>query len=427
MFQKKLKIIAMFVSISSLYASPTIDTLFDALHKNPSVKENKLKIQQIEELYEQKKALLYPRVYGFASYDIYSTPMNITPLVPTESAKIGSTTGTYPFSKNFKKIGVSASVSLYDKSLFSLLKSIEKNIQSVMIKSKLDIIAKEGMVVEFNALLNFYEKLLFSLHSKQKSLLVTKEKIEVGMQNGKNAPADRLKLQSALSNTSIVIEDIESKIESIKNTLFSLTQIELSSSVAMRLTHEIKVNDIIMIALYKEDVASKEYLLEQAKDQYYPKLYLEMNALRGYGESYNNGEDFDRDFASLSLKLTIPLYDKTISSNIQNSKIETLIAKNTLEKKKLELSSQAKTFEAQLISLNKKNLEFNNLIDSNGKLLDTAKVALDNGKISIEEYLRYEDAVFEAIANSEQNRFNIWKIQTQLALMYGVKLSQIIE
>ena len=423
----KKKLLTLFFLVGSLSADVSMQKLFEALHTNPSLKEYELELEKIHSLYEEKESLLYPKAYTFASYDIYSTPMNVTPLVPTEMAQINANAGGYPFSKNLAKVGAKLSMPLYDGSLFRTLEMMEKNIQSSSIKLRLASIAKEGSLVEFNAALSFYESLLEYLESKKNSIALTKEKIDAGVQNGRYAPAEALKLQSTLSTISNNLSDAKAKKASLINALYSLTQTPITKSVSMELQGAIAEESIAMLAFYEKELETKEDEIAVATNRLYPKLSLEMSAMRGYGESYNNGENFDRDIASLGLQLSMPLYDKSVFAARESAQINKNIAKNSLQKASLELEAEAKTAQSDLVALKEQQKELQSLKNANDKLLEIAKVAYESGRMSTEEYLRYEEALFEARFKEAEVTLKRWRKTTQIALLYGVSLSGIIK
>lgn len=423
----KKKILTFLLLTSSLFADPSMQELFEALHTNPSFKEYDLEREKFQALYDEKESLLYPKAYVFASYDIYSTPMNITPLLPTEMAQINAQGGGFPFSKNLAKVGAKLSMPLYDSSLWRTLEMMDKNLQSATIKLQLASIAKEGSLVEFNAALSFYESLLSYLESKKASISFTKEKVDAGVQNGRYAPAEALKLQSALSAIANALSDAKAKKASLINALYTLTQIPLDQSVEMELQSAIAQEPIAMLAFYENELEAKESEIALNHNRLYPKLSLEMGAMRGYGESYNNGENFERGVASLSLQLTMPLYDQSIFEAKQRAQIGKNIAANALEKASLELQMQAKTLQSDLASLQEQSKELQILKESNEKLLEIAKAAYESGRMSTEEYLRYEEALFEAHFKEAQTRLETWRKNAQLALLHGVTLSSIIK
>lgn len=423
----KKKILLLLFLFNSLNADPSMHELFEALHTNPSFKEYGLELEKIHSFYEEKESLLYPKLYGFAAYELYSSPMNIIPLLPTDAAQIGASGGGYPFSKNLEKIGAKLSMPLYDGSLLSMLDMMQKNLQSATIQLHLASIAKEGSLVEFNAALSFYESLLNYLESKRASIALTKKKVDAGVQNGRYAPAEALKLQSTLSTIANALSDAKAKRDALINALYTLTQMSINQSVSMQLQVPIDQEKIAMVEFYQKELEAKESEVAMTTNRLYPKLSLEMGAMRGYGESYNSGENFNRDTASISLQLTMPLYDQTILEARQSAKIGKNIASNALHKASLELQAQARTLQSDLASLQAQKIELQSLKQANKKLLKIAKVAYDNGRMSTEEYLRYEEALFEAQQKEAQITLESWKKNAQIALLHGVELSTVIK
>ena len=61
------------------------------------------------------------------------------------------------------------------------------------------------------------------------------------------------------------------------------------------------------------------------------------------------------------------------------------------------------------------------------RLLKIAKVSLENEESTLEEYLRYEDALANAKANLYSFRAKKWQDIAQLAVIYGNDLRRIVK
>ena len=65
-------------------------------------------------------------------------------------------------------------------------------------------------------------------------------------------------------------------------------------------------------------------------------------------------------------------------------------------------------------------------IENKKELLKIAKINFDSGRLSTEEYLRYEDAVVAQEANLYKTEATQWQTQMQLAVIYANNIEEIV-
>lgn len=415
--------------VSSLYAQPTIGELFLALKKSPTGLEDILKTKEAKEALYQKDALLLPKVYGFAAYEHFSNPVNIRPLTPTETMSLIATPGsTMPFSQNLQKIGLKFSMPLINTALYAVIDEAKTNAKSAKAKESLALISKEALLVSYNMSLRFYERLEDALESQKNSISQTSKRIEVGVKNGRYALSDSLKLKSIISQIDIALSDTKAKKESAAQSIYALTGQNIVNSIPLSLKKNINDGSLEASLLpFKLDLEAKRHAHNATLREFYPTLSLDGSVLRGYGEAYNSGSNFQKDYGIIGAYLNIPLFDASVWQNHQKTKVVELISKNNLEKVSLELEAKAKTLQTSQEELTKELSVAKDLIEANEKLLEIAKVSYKNGRMSVEEYLRYEDALFNSKASLAAIESGLWNARVQLALLYGVELSNIVE
>jgi len=423
-----------FVSIflfSTLFANPpaTIEDLFVALKKSPTTLEDILKEKDAYKAMAQKEALLFPKIYGFASYEHYSNPVNVRPLTPTETMSLITTPGsTMPFSQNLQKFGARFSMPLVNTGLYAAINEAKTNVKSAEAKKNLEFISKEALLLSYDMNLKFYETLEEALISQEKSISKTSERIELGAKNGRYATSDSLKLKSIISQIDIALSDTKAKKESVIQSIYAVTGLNIANSVPLRLKKNINDESLEASLLpYKLDLKAKEYSYSASVREFYPTLSMEGSVFRGYGDAYNNDVRFQRDNGVLGVYLNVPLFDASVWQKSQKSRIAELISKNNLEKASLELEAKAKSLKSFEDELAKEIKTAQELIEANEKLLEIAKVSYKNGRMSVEEYLRYEDALFNSKASVAGIESGLWNTRGQLALIYGVELSNIVE
>ncbi|MBD3795610.1 MAG: TolC family protein [Epsilonproteobacteria bacterium] len=420
-----------FIIISGVTVSlfgANIYELFDAIGKNPSGIEEELKKQKIEISKNSLEANYYPKIEFFGSVEKYNTPMNITPLTPTESTSIMGGDKTLPFSKDLQKIGLNLQMSLFNPELDSLSEALDKAVVATKEKVKMSMIQKESTIVNANANLAYLESLENFLRAKKSSLQQTKIKIDEGVSSGKIAQAEQLKLENILNLIEISLYEVTiSKIKQM-NFIEAVTKIKIDKSISIQLQNkpiEGKVDESLKGLAYTIEATNTN--IQAAQKSFYPKVFLQGTLLRGYGESYYNNDTFYRDVASIGLKVVIPLYDKTKGSAIEEKKVEHLQAQNSYQKALQELLAQENTLSKELAILEQSIKLLENNVENSQKLQRIAKVSYEEGRMNIEEYLRYEEELLKAQSDLAKARLKKWQNITSLALVYGIDLKEIVE
>jgi len=91
-----------------------------------------------------------------------------------------------------------------------------------------------------------------------------------------------------------------------------------------------------------------------------------------------------------------------------------------------ELKIKAKGMRRQLrflqhsLSLHQRN------ITNQKKLVEIARRSYDEGRMTLEEYLRYIDALYDAKAELYKSKAAYWQTLAQLAFLYGNDLGRIV-
>lgn len=411
-----------------LQADTSIEELFRAIKKAPTGVEEQLKLMEANAILESKKSSLYPKIYGFASYEQYSSPANLAPLLPTETANITQSGGGFPFSKNLQKAGIKAIMPIFNSSLYATIDEAKANTQSIEMKMKLNIISKEALLIELNENLAFLEQLELALIVKKRSILKTKERISVGVKNGRYALAEELKLSSVLSQIEVALNDAIAKKSSIINDIHALTGVTLKKSVRLSLKNELYEDNIEASLLpLQKNLEAKDFALKAAKREFLPTINIEGSVFRGQGDSYDNGENFQKNYGVIGAYLTIPIFDNSIFADNEKAMVAKLQAQNILDKNRMELTARVETLKSNEDAYKKEIKEISSLIESNKKLLEIAKVAYKNGRLSVEEYLRYEDALFDSFAQNALIEASLWKTRATRAALSGIELSKVVE
>lgn len=418
-------ILAIFLSVDA--SAVTISQLFQALKKQPITKIDTLITKSAEISKQKVNANFYPKIYGLASYEHFSSPTNLRPTAPTESSSIMAQHGALPFSRNIRKIGVKFSMPVFVYSLFSLSKKAQMMHKSAKEKARIKLLQNEAMIVSINANLRYLENLTLALEAKKKSLQAALKSIEIGVKNGRIPEIQAIKIDENINQIDIQRQAVESNIANLKSLMENLTSIKLEKSVDMQQTSNLNESEIYALKPIKSFTKAQKYALESEKRKRYPSITLKSQIFRNFGKGYNNNESVIRNYGSVGIYLSMPIFDKTINTDIQKAEVEYKKSKSTLEQTKLELLSESYALNKELDIVNKSIKIALKSVQNQKQLLRYAKVAFKNQRMTEEEYLRYEDALFRAKANLFNLHYKKWNIFSKLAVIYGNNLEEMVK
>ena len=92
-----------------------------------------------------------------------------------------------------------------------------------------------------------------------------------------------------------------------------------------------------------------------------------------------------------------------------------------------ELKAEADMLEGSLPLLDNSYKLYTQSVADKQKLLDIAKVSYESGRISTEEYLRYEDALVAKKAELYKVEATKWQTLMQLAVIYGNNIEEMVK
>jgi len=207
----------------------------------------------------------------------------------------------------------------------------------------------------------------------------------------------------------------------------TLTGIALKYPVPLRQKHGVRKGEIFALAPLEKRVEASQTGIKAAKEGYYPSVSIKGSYTHSQADAYNNDKSIDTDFGSLGLYLSMPLYDRSKSTAVEEAKLTYLKEKTKLEDTRQALTVKGKELSRE-IGLLKRALRLarKSVRDQRG-LLKVAKVSLQEGVITQEEYLRYEDALANAKAQVAKIEAQKWQDIAQLAVIYGNDLKGIVK
>ncbi len=424
---RMLSIVILVIVIGFNANALTMRDLFNALKKQPVTTVDKLVLK--ESIYAQKGALsqFYPKVYGLGSYEQFNSPTSLRPVTPTESAHITKTNGAFPFSQTISQLGIRVDMPLFVYPLFSLAKKAQAMRKSAKEKLKLNILRNEAVLVSLNAKLQYLEKLKEAMEKRKKSLKVQLESINVGVKSGRTPEIEALKIENKINQIDIDLNSIETSKSSVIAGIKTLTSLNIKHSVSMKQTKGLTEKEFFSTKPLEYVIKAKRYAVSATKAKLYPSFYLEGIMTRRFGTSYNTDDSVIRNYGHIGVYMQIPIFNKTIYTDIQKAKSDYLKSKFQLSQLNIELQSDSESLNRELKIIQNSIVMAKRSVENQRNLLKYAKVAFDTSRMTEEEYLRYEDELL----SSEAYLFNLktkkWEVTSKLAVIYGNDLEGIVK
>lgn len=414
--------------VTSLHAT-TINDLFDTLKKQPTTKLDSLSTQMAHISKDKVDSGYYPKINMFASYTHYNTASSLKPLDPITTGKLTAANEPIPFSKTIQKVGLKLSMPIFIKELKTLSKKAKFLAKSAKLKQEINFYQNEAIILGANASLEYLDNLLVALHSTQKSLQKTKHDITISVNSGRMAGIELDKINEKLNQIDIAINDVKINRLNLISKIEQFTTITLDHFLPMSLVSLPSSDTILLLEPLKNSIdASLNDLKATKEKKYFPKVVFNALYTKNYAQdNVQDDRDLEENYGYYEVALSMPLYDKTQSTDIELKKIELLKSKLRLSKTTIEINSQIKALKDELRLLKKsKKLNKHNIANKKS-LLKYAKVSFDEGRMTQEDYLRYEDDLLNAKSAYFKIVSQIWQDIGKLAVMYGVDLKRIVK
>ncbi len=425
----KIKYLFSAILLASSLQATTINELFNSLQKQPISKIDTL-ISKSANMSQQKiYSSYYPKADIFASYTHYNTPYSLKPLDPIETAQLTSNNEPIPFSKSIQKVGIRISIPIFMKELSSLSEKAKYLTKNAKLKKKINFFQNEAIILGLNASLEYLDNLLVALSSTQQSLLKTKHDITISVNSGRVAGIELDKINEKLNQIDIAINNVKIEQTNVISKIEQFTNITIEHSVPLVLLKNPISNYLILLEPLKNSIdASLSDLKATKEKKYFPKIILNGLYTKNYAkDNIQDDRNIEEDFGYYEIVLSIPLYNKTQSTDIQLKKIALMKSKMKLNKTSVELKSQIKALKKELTLLKRsKELNQKNILNKKN-LLKYAKVSFDEGRMTQEDYLRYEDELLNAKSDYFKIVSQVWQDIGKLAVIYGIDLKEIVK
>ena len=404
----------------------TITNLFDAIKNTPDYKLDKIMVNEMKIDKDSIQSLLYPKITLTGSMEHFNRYNSMAPLTPIQSAEITKTGDSIPFSKNINKLGFSISMPIFIKEIYDNKKKMEVLLKASKISSNIEILKKDALIVIYVSKLNYLFSLKKALLNQKTSIQKSYDSLSVGVKVGRIPEFKLLRLKDSLNQIKIKISNINQNIDEIKSSIYKLTLLNIDKPIKFS-SLEINKGEFISIKPIQLQLKASEYDIKSKKDSFYPKVNLKLQGNKSFGDAYNTNENIEENFASAGIYVSWDIFNKKSNSSIQKSKIEYLKESYKLAKLKKDLESEIVKIDSSLKEVNKQIGFIKESIKLKKELLKGAKVAFKLNRMSVDEYLKYEDDLTTAYANladliATKNQFKANK-----ALIYGENFKRIFK
>lgn len=424
-----MKKILLAFSIPYILSAHTIPELFEALKNHSQTKSDTMIVKKAEIASSQVTSQLYPTINLFGSYNNYATPTNLRPFTPNEIKPMLATgsTSAQPYSYNIYKTGANFSMPIFVKSIYTTAEKAQALQKSAMAKKKINLLKNEAIIVGSNANLLYLEELKKSLQAKKISLQETQKTLKIKVDNGRSSASSLYKIDDAINQIDIAINGIEIQNKKLISSIQTLTNIKLQKPIAMQGVDTLDKSELGSLKPLQEKIKASRLELKSQKEKLYPSVMAHGSYAFSFADAYNNGESVNEEYGDIGVTINLPLLAMGQYESIQKAHIELQSDQVALEKLRDELSSQADMLQSSMPLLDNSIILSNKSIESKQKLLNIAKVSYKSGRLTVEEYLRYEDEVVDAQAKLYQAQAQKWQTLMELAVIYANNIEEMIK
>ena len=422
------KIFLSLVALPLVMYAHTLAELFDALKMHSQTKADEVTVQKSEVQKELVYANLYPKVNLFGSYDNYSSPTNMKPIAPLSIQEMFANPNTpQPYSYNIYKAGANFSMPIFVKSLYTTAQKAKAMQKSAKAKKEINLLKNEALIVGTNANLLYLDALLQALHAKKMSLLETQKTTQIKVNNGRVPASALYKINDALNQIDIAKNDIHLQNKKLVSTIQTLTGIVLDAPVAMEQQSSFSKGAMKALEPLVEKVRADRLGIKAQKEKLYPTLTAHGSYAFSTAKAYNNGDNANEQYGEIGVVVNIPLFAMESYADIKLAEVELHSSEIALQKLSDELNSEAKMLEESLPLLDNSLRLYEQSVENKKRLLQIAKVSYSSGRLSTEEYLRYEDDVVSEKANVYKTEATKWQTLMQLAVIYANNIEEMIK
>ncbi|MFH0782551.1 MAG: TolC family protein [Pseudomonadota bacterium] len=406
-------------------AELNITTLLEAAGKRPDMQSSQLAVETTAIQLEQARAELYPKLSAFGNYERYNSPTNLRPMPPTEvNVAAGD---SLPFSKEIKRYGLKVEMPLFVKGLYTLANKVKQLQQGSKIGHELKLLTRQAEVVSIDASLAYVTDLNAAIAARLESLQKTRDDLQMAVDNGRVPESELLRLDTTINTLQKQQNDLQIQKLTLVNQLKQLTGLEIENFVSLTQQRPVVDGEFLRQKQQQANVAVAEQEVQRTEDQYYPTVKLVGAMTENYGTAYNTDDSINRSYNYLGINISLPLFDRTLSTATDFARMQLHREQQQLAQVRIDVATEADTLHRQLPLLERSQSLALKSFDNSRKVLEIARVAYRNGRITTEEYLRNETEVLDAEAALHQTNRDRWQVICRQAVLFGDDLTGVVQ
>lgn len=406
----------------------TISSLFDSLKTHPQAIADSIDMMKALTGKRMANGMLFPKIDAFGTYDYSTSPTGMLPVAPNELlAMVKDQSVAQPFSQNIMRVGASASMPIFVKSIYTMASKAKTMYKAAEAKRYINLLKNEAMIVGLNANLKFMNGMIAALDKKKQSILKTQDIIVIKVNNDRAPKSALLKINNALNQIDLAKSGIElNKAEAIR-LIQSLTGVYLEKEVEMTQTGTYLAGELKALDPLRYKVEAERLGMRAEREKLYPMLIARGNYNHSMASAYNNGGDVNKDYTTVGLVLKVPIFEKSQYSKVKMKKIDMWSLQNDLAQKELELSSQANQLQLSLTIIENQITLYKQSIKDKEELLKISETAYKSGRMTIEDYLKYEDDLVLEQSKYYKAEADKWQTLMKLSVIYGNNIENIVK
>lgn len=406
----------------------SVQELFEALKTHPQTKGDVLASEKATTGKQLAFSNLFPTITAYTSFDNYSVPAAMLPVTPNGSSyMVQNQEIPQPFSDQIFRAGVSISMPVFIKSIYTTASKAKHLQKSAQAKQQLNLLQNEAIIVSSNANLLYLDALAKALESKKQSLLKTKEIINVKVENGRASGSSLLIINNGIHQVEATKNEIAINREQAISAIESLTGIRVNNAIQMLETSTFKSDSIKSLEPLQQKVLADKLAFRAEKEKLLPSIVLRGNYNYSAANAYNNDVSINTDFSTIGLVVSMPIFNKNQYTQIKKSKLTYNATVNELEKLELSLKSQAIQLKNSLQLLYRSEELYQQNIQDKEEILKISKASYQSARISIEDYLKYEDDLVLEKSKLYKAQASKWQTLMKLAVIYGNNIENIVK
>jgi outer membrane protein TolC len=402
-----------------------INDLLDAAARQPGYDVSVLSVQESALKQEGATAALFPKVGLFGRAEAYNSPTNLRPMPPTEvNAQAGD---SVPFSKDILRYGLTFEAPVYVHELYVLRQKAAILNQKAETDRQLDLLGRQAAVVSLNSALTYLQGLEKAIEARYASLSKTQEDMALKVKTGRSPESDLLKIQKTLNDLDQQRNDVAVKrLETIRE-IYALTGIDLTDPVPMVLAEKPDGTSFLPVAAAQLNANAAQKEFDRRRAAFFPTVSVNGFLSGNDGEAYNTDSHIDRSYNQAALVVKFPLFDRSLMTDKAIAGVQMEKAQKQLAQTRIDMAALADALDRKIPIIEKSiDLAQQSIADSE-KLLTIAQVAVRSGRMTLEDYLRYESDVLAAQAILYKAQQERWQILAQQAALYGTDLKGVVK